>query len=85
MEKKIIIYENDLKFKAKKTDEFLKDGDQVKIIIAFRGREVSHSSVAYETFNKFIELCQFAKIVGEPSMSFGGEYKACLSALLIRK
>src|SRR5690554_4765412 len=36
---------NDLRTKASKVQEFLNDGDKVKITIAFRGREVSHKEI----------------------------------------
>lgn len=77
--------DNDLKFKAKKADEFVDDGDQVKVIISFKGRETSHTSVAIETFKKFIDFCQSAKVVNQPSMSADHYGRACLTALLIKK
>lgn len=77
--------DNDLKFKAKKADEFVEDGDQVKVIISFKGREVSHTSVAMDTFNRFMDFCSSAKIANKPLMSSDNYGKACLTALLIKK
>jgi len=36
---------HDVQVKVKKANEFLKDGDKVKISIRFRGREIGHSKV----------------------------------------
>lgn len=77
--------DNDLKFKAKKADEFVNNGDQVKVIIAFKGREVSHTNVALDTFNKFIEFCVSAKVLNKPLMNYDNYGKASLTALLIKK
>jgi len=49
------ISENDLKFKAKQADKFLKEGNKVRIELMLRGRENIHKELARETFDKFIE------------------------------
>lgn len=49
------ISENDLAFKAKQADKFLKEGNKVRIELMLRGRENMHKDLAQETFNKFIE------------------------------
>jgi translation initiation factor IF-3 len=48
--------ENDLRIKAGKVKDILEEGDRVKVIIAFRGREISHTNIGYDTLNSFIEM-----------------------------
>lgn len=45
---------NDLKTKARKAKEFLADGDKVKIVMRFRGRENAHKDVGRDTLNVFL-------------------------------
>jgi len=49
------ISENDLKFKAKQADKFLKEGNKVRIELMLRGRENIHKDLAQETFDIFIK------------------------------
>ena len=48
--------DNDLKIKADKAIEFINDGDKVKIFIVFRGREMAHKELGYETLKKFLDF-----------------------------
>jgi translation initiation factor IF-3 len=56
------IEEHDLAFKLKHIREFLDEGDKVKIIIMFRGREVLHVNLGEKLAQKIIEAI---KDVGE--------------------
>ena len=38
---------NDFNTKCKHAVKFLKNGDKVKVMVRFRGREVSHSEIGY--------------------------------------
>ena len=49
------IGENDLNIKVRKTLELLEDGDRVKIMIVFRGREMAHKEIGTDLMNKIIE------------------------------
>ena len=49
------IGENDLNIKVRKTLELLEDGDRVKIMIVFRGREMAHKEIGTELMNRIIE------------------------------
>jgi translation initiation factor IF-3 len=49
------IEEHDLQFKIKHMREFLEEGDKVKIIIMFRGREVLHVDMGDKMAKKIIE------------------------------
>ena len=50
------ISENDLNIKIRKIRAFLDDGDRVKIMIVFRGREMAHKEIGDELLNKVITL-----------------------------
>ncbi len=50
------IFDNDLNIKVRKMREFLDDGDRVKIIIIFRGRELAHREIGDELLSKVISL-----------------------------
>ena len=50
------ISDNDLNIKVRKMRGFLDDGDRVKILIIFRGREMAHKEIGEELLNKVISL-----------------------------
>ena len=50
------ISDNDLNIKVRKMREFLDDGDRVKILIIFRGREMAHKEIGNDLLNKVIGL-----------------------------
>ncbi len=50
------ISDNDLNIKVRKMRGFLDDGDRVKILIVFRGREMAHKEIGEELLNKVISL-----------------------------
>ena len=52
------ISENDLKFKAKQADKFIKQGDKVRIEVVIKGREHTHMDLVRETFNHFIDTME---------------------------
>ena len=48
------ISDNDLNIKVRKMRGFLDDGDRVKIMIVFRGREMAHKELGNELLNKVV-------------------------------
>lgn len=51
---------NDLKVKAKKAQGFLEDGDKVKVLVKFKGREITHLDVGASVMQEFFaELTDF--------------------------
>ena len=50
------ISENDLNIKVRKMRGFLEDGDRVKIIIVFRGREMAHKEIGQELLDKILAM-----------------------------
>ena len=50
------ISDNDLNIKVRKMRGFLDDGDRVKIMIVFKGREMAHKEMGNELLDKIISL-----------------------------
>ena len=50
------ISDNDLNIKVRKMRGFLDDGDRVKILIIFRGREMAHKEIGQELLDKVVAL-----------------------------
>ena len=64
------IGDNDLNIKVRKIREFLEDGNRVKIIIMFRGRELAHKEVGEELLNKIVSILgDDAILTGNPQFS----------------
>ena len=64
------ISDNDLNIKVRKIRGFLEDGDKVKIMIIFRGREMAHKELGQELLNKVLEqLADVAIVEGKPSQA----------------
>jgi translation initiation factor IF-3 len=55
------IEEHDLAVKAKNASKFLEDGDRVKVVVRFRGRELGHMDAGR------VVLMQFAEMTSEYS------------------
>lgn len=60
------IEDHDLQTKANKAKGFIKDGNNVKITLRFRGREMGHKELGFGVIEKFIDfvgldLCNISK------------------------
>ncbi len=71
--------ENDLKTKARQLQEFVDEGNRLKISVIFRGREMAHREIGLEIMTKFAGLVS-AKFEQEPSMTGRN-----LNAVLVKK
>lgn len=61
---------NDLEIKLRKIRKFLADGDKVKIMIFFRGREMAHKELGYDLINQIIaKLEEDAVVEQKPQMA----------------
>ena len=59
----------DYNTKLKQAKKFFEDGNKVKFSFQFRGREISHSDLAYDMAKKIVEeLQEFAKVDVAPQM-----------------
>jgi translation initiation factor IF-3 len=54
---KLTTEDHDLNVKTKNANRFLQDGDRVKVLIKFRGREMAYQSQGYVLMDKFAQLC----------------------------
>jgi len=63
------IGENDLAVKCKAIQRFILDGDKVKVVLKFRGRELSRKELGFEVIKKVLESCsEFAKPENPPKL-----------------
>lgn len=50
---------NDLKYRAKQVDKFLREGSKVKLVVRFRGRELEHMyDTGRDLLEKFLEILE---------------------------
>lgn len=64
-----MIGDNDYMVKLKAAKRFLEDGDKVKVVLRFRGREMAHTEIGFGLLKKMIEdLGTSAKVEFEPKM-----------------
>ena len=64
------IGENVLNIKIRKILELLADGDRVKIMIVFRGREMAHKEIGTDLMNRMVEkLGDQAVVDGKAQMN----------------
>ena len=63
------IGDSDLNFRVKRATKFLKEGNRVRIVIRFRGREFSQKDNGYQLIEKFAEqLKTFGQLNQKPKM-----------------
>lgn len=63
------IGEHDYNFKLKNLCKFLKEGNQVKITIMFRGREMNYVDLGRELLDRIIKHTEeIAKVSKEPKL-----------------
>jgi translation initiation factor IF-3 len=61
------IGEHDFQTRIGKGEEFLKEGNQLKILVPFHGRELAHKEFGFQVLNKAIAaLAEFGKVVRPP-------------------
>lgn len=67
------ISDNDLNIKVRKIKSFLEDGDRVKIMIIFRGREMAHKELGQVMVDKITErISEETEIIVEGKPQFAG-------------
>lgn len=61
--------ENDLLTMTKRTREFLEDGDKVRLVVKFKGRQIAHPEFGFETIKKVVTGVEdISKIDREPHL-----------------
>ena len=57
---------HDFEFKAKHAYNFLEEGDKVKVVVMFKGRELAYTAKGEELLNRFIERVEEVSKVETP-------------------
>ena len=71
----------DLDTKAKHVQEFLDEGDKVKVTIRFRGRELAHTELGYDVLNEVLKrLTENSFTVEKPAAMEGRFMSMTLNA-----
>ncbi|WP_191014607.1 translation initiation factor IF-3 [Treponema zioleckii] len=71
----------DLDTKAKHVQEFLDEGDKVKVTIRFRGRELAHTELGYDVLNEVLKrLVENSFVVEKPAAMEGRFMSMTLNA-----
>ena len=65
----------DLDTKAKHIQEFLDEGDKVKVTIRFRGRELAHTELGFEVLNEVLKRLTSAYNIDKPAAMDGRNIK----------
>ena len=70
----------DLDTKAKHVQEFLDEGDKVKVTIRFRGRELAHTELGYDVLNEVLKRLTSAYVVEKAPTMDGKTMSMTISA-----
>ena len=60
------IDDHDLQFKTKHIEQFLNEGNKVKVTVRFRGRELAHTELGRNVLNKVLELLGGSYSIDKP-------------------
>ncbi|MDY2842654.1 MAG: translation initiation factor IF-3 [Treponema sp.] len=64
----------DLDTKAKHVQEFLDEGDKVKVTIRFRGRELAHTELGYDVLNEVLKRLREGSYAIEKPAAMEGRF-----------
>lgn len=70
----------DLDTKAKHVQEFLDEGDKVKVTIRFRGRELAHTKLGYDVLNEVLKRLTSAYVMEKQPAMDGKTMSMTISA-----
>lgn len=63
------IGENDLNIKCRAIQRFIAEGNKVKVVMRFRGREMNRTEIGFNIINKVLSFCEdFAKAEPKPKL-----------------
>lgn len=63
--------EHDFQVRVRHAQEFLKEGDKVKVTIQFKGRQITHPELARRLMERMVEATADISIVEKPAMIEG--------------
>ncbi|MCR4580773.1 MAG: translation initiation factor IF-3 [Treponema sp.] len=75
----------DLDTKAKHIQEFLDEGDKVKVTIRFRGRELAHTELGYDVLNEVLKRLTSAYNIDKPAAMDGRNMSMTISSKAAKK
>lgn len=79
-----MIGDHDYGVKLKALQRFLEDGNKVKVVLKFRGREMANTKIGYDLLRKMIDdVGALAKIDAEPKME-GRQVMMVLSSAIAK-
>lgn len=58
---------HDLQTKASHAVKFLKNGDKVKVVVKYKGRELAHTELGFDIANRFVELLEDNAVIEKPA------------------
>lgn len=58
---------HDFETKGRHAIKFLNSGNKVKVSIRFRGREMGHPEIGYDTMKRFAEFCEEVSSIEKPA------------------
>ena len=75
-----VIGQHDLETKAKLANKYLVAGDKIKVVLRFRGRQLTHTEVGQEVMDRFIEACAENSVVEKKPVLDGKLLTAVLAS-----
>ncbi len=58
---------HDIQTKASHAQRFIKNGDKVKVVVKYKGRELAHTELGFDIANRFVELVGETAVVEKPA------------------
>jgi translation initiation factor IF-3 len=78
------IDDHDLEFKTRLIEEFLREGDKVKVTVIFRGREITHADIGREILQKVAADLKNAAVVERAPLMEGKNLSLILSPVAVK-
>jgi translation initiation factor IF-3 len=79
----LFMAENDLNFRLKRAEEFIKEGHKVKISLRFKGRQVTKKDLGYQLIQKVLEKTKpYAQVELEPRF-LGNQLETIMTPLKV--
>lgn len=74
-----VIDTHDIETKVRHSINFLKNGDKVRVMVHFKGRQMAHPEVGEDVMNRFIAMCEEVGVVEKKPVMDGRNLIATLA------
>lgn len=74
-----VIDTHDIETKVRHSVGFLKNGDKVRVVVRFKGRQMAHPEVGEDVMNRFITMCEEVGVVEKKPVMDGRNLIATLA------